>query len=407
MNHELAPLQYTFKVASRCNLNCRYCYVYNKADDSWASRPAFMSDEVVLAAARRIREHCRITEQRTVNLLFHGGEPCLVGVERFRRWCELLREQLTATVRPRFILQTNATLLNDGWLKLILEEGVNVGISLDGPEELHDRERVDHKGRGSYRAVVAGIEALNGARIPFAILAVVSLGSDGALVHRHLAGFRPTSVDYIMPDFTHDSIAAVHASYGGTPCADFLIPAFDEWWRNGTLDLAVSPFTHIARAILGGSPRVDFIGNNPLGYVFIEADGTIEGLDVLKVCSNGLTKTGINVFEHDFAELGRVSRLHSQAIFEGIPLPTQCGGCLERETCAGGYLPHRYSRARRFDNPSVWCRDLLALFQHIRLRFGVDHEETEQRRLVLAQMANEGPLPVADREGANVHLRNA
>src|SRR5512143_99352 len=130
MPSDEAPLQFTLKVASRCNLDCTYCYVYHKADDTWAGRPPLMSDAVVEAAIVRIRRHCQRTGQPTVNILFHGGEPCLVGAARFRRWCEMLRRDLSETVRPRFILQTNATLIDAEWTEVIREQGVNVGVSL-------------------------------------------------------------------------------------------------------------------------------------------------------------------------------------------------------------------------------------------------------------------------------------
>jgi uncharacterized protein len=85
--------------------------------------------------------------------------------------------------------------------------------------------------------------------------------------------------------------------------------------------------------------------------------------------------------------VARLSDLHRGAIFTGLPVPTGCRGCPELSTCAGGYLPHRWSAARGFDNPSVWCADLLKLFGHIRDRLGVRAEETEQRRRALREPA--------------------
>jgi uncharacterized protein len=73
----------------------------------------------------------------------------------------------------------------------------------------------------------------------------------------------------------------------------------------------------------------------------------------------------------------------------GLPLPAGCRACRERDTCAGGHLPNRYSRERGFDNPSVWCADLLALFDHVRLRMGVSHEETELRRAAFVESRSE------------------
>jgi uncharacterized protein len=101
--------------------------------------------------------------------------------------------------------------------------------------------------------------------------------------------------------------------------------------------------------------------------------------------------TGLNVLANDFNDIFDVDTMHADAIFRGMPLPQGCRGCPERETCAGGYLPHRYSRARGFDNPSVWCEDLLKLFSHVRHRLGVSIADTRARRDKLSQTAGQGP----------------
>jgi uncharacterized protein len=64
-------------------------------------------------------------------------------------------------------------------------------------------------------------------------------------------------------------------------------------------------------------------------------------------------------------------------MFDGFPSPRACAGCPERSTCAGGYLPHRFSESDQFDNPSVWCADILELFAHARRLLGVTPAETE------------------------------
>src|ERR1700729_165832 len=93
----------------------------------------------------------------------------------------------------------------------------------------------------------------------------------------------------------------------------------------------------------------------------------------------------LNVHDADFSEIAAASPFHAR-VMAGLPLPTGCRACPERETCAGGHLPNRYSRTRGFDNPSVWCADLLALFGHVRERMGISHEETAARRARLDSM---------------------
>lgn len=384
---EPRPLHITFKVASRCNLNCEYCYVYNKADQTWKVQPAFLSDEVVEAATRRLRWHCEQSGQHALRIVFHGGEPLLVGVERFDRWCRKIAGELSDIVDVRFAIQTNGTLVDDRWIEVFRRHQIVVGVSLDGPPDVNDRLRVDHHGRGTYDAVVRGIERLQAGGVPVSILSVIRLGADPLRVHRHLLSLGPAQIEYLFPDQTNDSIAAIRGIYGPTPCADFLIAVFDEWWTHGVMEVRIGPFVALARAILGGPCEVDFIGNNPLGYLFIEPDGSIEGLDVLRVCKSGLAQTGLNVLTNNFVDVAEKSPFHRSAVFTGMPLPTGCRMCPEAETCAGGYLPHRYSSVSGFDNPSAWCADLLRLFGHLRERLGVGGAETVWRRHALEDLS--------------------
>ena len=80
-----SPLnEFIFKIESRCNLNCDYCYVYNLGDESWRSAPRFMTPAIAAAAARRIREHAQAHGVTGVGVSFHGGEPLLRGIRPLR-----------------------------------------------------------------------------------------------------------------------------------------------------------------------------------------------------------------------------------------------------------------------------------------------------------------------------------
>jgi uncharacterized protein len=109
----------------------------------------------------------------------------------------------------------------------------------------------------------------------------------------------------------------------------------------------------------------------------------MEGMDTLRICKDGMAKMNLNVLDTGFEALLQADSMHRTAIFQGMPLPTGCRTCPERANCAGGFVPHRYSSSRGFDNPSVWCADLLKIFAHIRGRLGVTAEETSARRQML------------------------
>jgi uncharacterized protein len=377
--HNSGLTQVVLKVASRCNLNCSYCYVYNKADSTWKGKPPFMSDEIFDAAIKRTRDYCDRIGQKTVRLGFHGGEPCLVGPERLRKWC-LAARQLLGHLELQINIQTNGTLLDEQWIRVFRDCGIDVGISLDGPKEVHDAVRQDHAGRGSYDSVLRGLKLLKNGNVRHGILSVIKLGADPIAVHRHLASLGCSRVTYILPDFTHDTINEIHERYGDTPCADFLIGVFDEWWFNGTLEVQVADLWNMARVVLGGESIIETIGNKPSCFVFVESDGEIEGLDSLRVCKEGLSKIGLNVLTNGFEQVANSVGMHATAIFKGMPLPRDCHGCVEEQTCAGGYLPHRYSSDLGFDNRTVWCADMLKLFAHVRRRLDVTPQETIARR---------------------------
>src|SRR5438105_593623 len=94
--------EFIIKVASRCNLNCDYCYEYNLGDDSWRAQPRFMPISVAEQAARRIRAHAERHSIDRINLLFHGGEPLLVGLRRLSELVATFRGVLEPAVRLCF-----------------------------------------------------------------------------------------------------------------------------------------------------------------------------------------------------------------------------------------------------------------------------------------------------------------
>src|SRR5262249_33522283 len=142
------------------NLNCTYCYVYNRGDDSWRSRPRFISDRVLTKLGERIDEHCQKHGLHSFTVELHGGEPLLLGKRRMQALIDRLRSGC-GTVHLRITLQTNGTLLDSEWLQLFARNGVSFGISLDGPPEIADRRRVMRRdSSGSTRKVLDNIREL-------------------------------------------------------------------------------------------------------------------------------------------------------------------------------------------------------------------------------------------------------
>lgn len=356
------------KVAQLCNLNCSYCYVYNHEDKSYRSRPRFMGEEVFEQLLVRVREHCD-RHGGTMDLVFHGGEPTLIGTARLGRMAGRARAALGARL-SYFGMQTNAVLIDEAWLGTIRQHKIRVGVSLDGPAEVHDLARVDHGGRGTHAATVRGLRLLRDADLLGAILCVVSLGQSGVAAYRYFRSLGITQMSFLLPDVTHDSKVLFYEGFGDTPVADYLIPLFDEWFDENDPEVKVGIFWGLIKSIMGGRGGTDAFGNPLMNYLIIDTDGTIQTLDTLKVCEEGLPESGLNVFEHGFDDLSHGMPFVHRLLHDGIPLSAQCRACPESAICGGGYLPHRYARANGFDNPSVWCEDILKLLAHIRRRTG-------------------------------------
>lgn len=343
------------KVASRCNLNCSYCYMYNLGDDSYLAQPGVMSRATVDALLRNVGAHCARHGAEHFRFVFHGGEPLLAGPEFFRYFVEQAARALPTGTQPLFGMQTNGTLLSRPWCELLSQLGVSLGISVDGPRALNDVRRVDHAGKGSYERIRRGWDLAVASGLRPGLLTVIDLAADPLEIFRHVLELDPRKVDFLFPDASHEQPSAV-----GTPYADWLLRIFEVWIGAETPPVRIRLFEHIVAAVLGLQPASDALGPGENRIVVIETDGGIEPVDVLKVCGNGITKTPLNVAANELDEAFGIP-LIDLYYHSGARLCATCEGCAVKGVCAGGYLPHRYRNANGFDNPSVYCRDLMKL----------------------------------------------
>src|SRR5262249_1838851 len=157
-----------------------------------------------------------------------------------------------------------------------------------------------------------------------------------------------------------DHLPPGHRHPLATPYADYLIPIFDDWWQEDDSKITIRIFRDILTLIFGGKVHVDSLGGSPVTEAVIETDGSLEPMDVLRSCSNGLTQVGLNVLRDPIDAL-YLQPLFKMAMSGQSGLCKFCSECSLGEICGGGYLPHRFSKARGFDNPSVYCRDLWKL----------------------------------------------
>ena len=366
---------FIFKVVSPCNLNCTYCYEYNLGDDSWKSQPKVMSLAVAEQATKRIRAHLEYHNSRFITIVLHGGEPLLAGIDHLQQLVDIIRQTLGPDIHVDFGTQTNGILLTTEFLAFFEKERFQIGISCDGPPKANDLNRVYHSGRGSGNDVQRALELLKGHHCAGGgILCVIDLRNDPLEVWEYLASFNPPGLDFLLPHGhwdirptgKNDAQPTPHLEQK-SPYAEWLIPIFDRWFSGDRRHIRIRYFEEILEHLMGGPGCLESLGLGPATLVIIAPDGSYEGVDTLKVVMPGEHILGLNVFEHSAEEV----LVHPKVKFRqsGISvLCEDCKVCRFVEICGAGYLPHRFSKERGFQNPSVYCADLYKLIGHIRTK---------------------------------------
>jgi uncharacterized protein len=360
------------KIASRCNLNCRYCYMYNKGDSSYLRQPKVMSSSVITKLIEQAFIHATTHEVKTFNFIFHGGEPLLAGKKKIEFFINTAISEFNKrdNIQVNFSLQTNGLLLDDEWCDIINKYRIKLGISLDGGEEANDMNRIDHRGKGSYEKVMKRFKASR-ARLdrPPAILTVINPNYDPIEILDHFTAHGVRVIDFLLPDNNYQD-PPLKASRGifansETPYADWIIRLYD-YWKNLKKEIrpSIRTFNDIYWKFLGGTIECDILGNDYNRALVIETDGGVEAVDSLKICGESFTKENSNIFTYTIDEALNLPlvRLYFNS---HKSLCRKCNECILNEFCGGGFIAHRYRKSNRFDNPSVYCEEYIRFLSHI------------------------------------------
>ncbi|MFN0024381.1 MAG: cyclophane-forming radical SAM/SPASM peptide maturase YhhB [Parvularculaceae bacterium] len=351
------------KVASRCNLDCDYCYVYHHADQSWRRMPKTLSDENQAAFAARLAEYARHENLKECFVILHGGEPLLAGVEALTGFVDRVRRAVGSDTKVEFGMQSNGLLLTDAALDGLESAGVAVSLSLDGPREANDLHRTTKRRRSSFDKVEKALERLKARPQVFAgVIAVIDPATAPEMLLAYFDQHKLPKLDFLLPDAHHFRPPPGRAK-NPTLYRDWLIRAFD-LWLDQYPHVPVRFFETLLDAAAGLPSGTDAIGFGDVSLLSIETDGSYHDLDVLKVVGEGATALGGDVSNRSIADVAASPAIaaHRRLLSKGGLSPT-CTSCSVVDICGGGSVPHRHG-PDGFNQPSIYCEELFALIKH-------------------------------------------
>jgi len=345
---------------AQCNLDCEYCFFLSK-EMLYPDSRFRMSDDTLEEYIRQLIEAHAFAPE--VAVAWQGGEPTLMGLDFFRRSVELVNRYLRPHQRAVHSIQTNGTRLDADWAAFLAENGFLVGISIDGPREIHDTYRVNRGGKGTFDQVMAGLGHLKAAGAEFNVLTTVhSANQDRGrevytffrdqlgvrymqfipIVERvseaELGGTNPWTSWRDRPLYTQAGHYVTGRSVTGKGYGRFLIDVFEEWVRHDIGQVYVQMFD-VALANFYGAP--------PSLCIHAETCGTSLALE-----HNGDCYSCDHFVQPDHL-LGNINDTHlvdlvssAQQVRFGNDkrdtLPKQCRECEVRFACHGGCPKDRF-----------------------------------------------------------------
>jgi uncharacterized protein len=328
-------------IGAVCNLDCRYCY-YLKKQDLYPEAESFRMPEDVLE--EYIRQHIEARPSETVSFSWHGGEPTVLGLDYFRRIVALQRKHRPLGRRIFNGIQTNGILLDEEWCRFLAAESFGVGLSLDGPAELHDCYRVTRGQEPSHQQTMRGYELLRRHQVPCDILCVVH---DRNVRHplQVYRFFREIGAKYLgflpvverMPEAEGGiSPHTVPAEAFGT----FLSTILDEWLRRDVGRIAVQIFEEASRPARGLEHSLCIFRETCGDIPVIEHNGDFYSCDHFVDPEHRLG----NIRQRPLAELLDSPEQIAFGRAKRDALPQYCLDCEVRDMCNGGCPKDRFLR---------------------------------------------------------------
>jgi uncharacterized protein len=347
-----------------CNLDCQYCYYRDKAGLYPETGAARMADDLL---EDYIVQHIEASSGPEVSFSWHGGEPTTLGLDFFRKAVELQRKHKPVGWRIRNGLQTNGVLLDEEWGRFLSAEGFSIGLSMDGPAELHDPFRVSKGGQPTHPQVMRGYEILRSHKVFTSIVCVVhNLNVRRPLtVYRFFRGIGCRHLGF-LPAVTQapDSANGVDLY---TPSADdygaFLCKIFDEWIARDTGRISVQTFEEAARPALGMEHSLCVFRETCGQIPVLEHNGDFFPCDHYVDREHRLG----NIRETPLSELLDSPAQRDFGNAKRDALPRYCRECDTLDMCNGGCPKYRFIKTPDGEaGLNYLCAGLRRFFLHTR-----------------------------------------
>lgn len=331
-------------VGSLCNMRCKYCYYLDKAA-LYDYRQPQMDDRLLESY---IRANIEGNNSPVIAFAWHGGEPLLAGKEFFRK-AVALQQRYAEGKTVENSIQTNGLLVDDEWCQIFRDNNFLVGVSIDGPEHIHDAHRVDAGGNPTFARVIKGIERLYRNRVEYNTLTTVNIHSEGrgAEVYKFLRQisvfmqFLPVAellCDGRVQSPENEGADVAPWSVSAKGFGQFMCDIFDIWVKNDVGRRYVQLFDATLALMVGVQPSVCSLCETCGSGLTVEHNGDVYCCDHFVYPQY---KIG-NIHTDRLADLAYCDRQFEFGVAKRALLPRECRHCKFYNLCHGECPKHRF-----------------------------------------------------------------
>jgi uncharacterized protein len=348
-------------VGALCNLDCTYCYYLEKKDFYPETDSFRMADDLL---EEYIVQHIEASPRELIFFAWHGGEPTLLGIDYFKRIIELQRKHRPLGRQILNGIQTNGTLLDDDWCRFLGANGFQVGVSMDGPKDLHDCHRVTKRGEATHKQVLQAYRMLRKHRIEVDLLCVVNRRNvqHPAAVYRFFKEIGAKFLQF-LPLVNREDGGVSAESVPADDYGKFLCAVFDEWTRHDIGRIVLQNFDEAIRPFMGVEHALCVQKETCGDVVVVEHNGDFYSCDHFVEPEHRLG----NIRDTRLVDLLESPEQRAFGRRKQEALPQYCRDCEVLRSCNGGCPKDRFTRTPDGEEGlNYLCPGLKRFFVHSR-----------------------------------------